>query len=294
MKILIFGGNGFLGNALTSIFDKENIQYYTVSRSNKDSTYNIDISDFDDFTKLPFNFFNVIINCATVLPGKNYLDSIHLNEIYKTNILGSQNICKWMDSQNAIKKIVNCSTLVVIGKPWAFDLDESAKTYPSGNHVIYASSKLTQELIFKTFADTKKIALAQVRFSALYGETMKWNGIVCNLIDQARANKRIDLKNASKVSADFLHVADAAKIIHAAVINGVTGIIHGASGVETSILDLAEMIINKVPYEVQINNNEDDTFREDRSVINITKLKTIINTGKFIEFSQGLDRLMRL
>lgn len=293
MKVLIFGGNGFLGNSLTSILRKEGMECFSISRSDEKSNYNLDISNYEEFSKLPHDYFDAVVNCATVLPGGNYLDNEYLDKIYKTNILGTQNICKWIETQPSIKKIINCSTLVVVAKPWPLNLSEDAATYPSGNHVLYCSSKLMQELLFKTFAASKNISLSQIRFSALYGETMNWSGLICNLIDQARKYKKISLKNASKVSADFLHVDDASKIIAATLNKSLEGIINGASGKETSILKLAEIIAGQFDEAVEIENNEDDNFSEDRAVVSVGRLKQIIDTDKFLDLQIGIQKMMK-
>jgi len=153
------------------------------------------------------------VNCATILPGGDYLDPEYLKNIYKTNILGTQNICNWIDKQNTIKNIINCSTLVIANKPWTIPLTEEINTYPKGKHVLYCTSKLTQELLFTTFAENKSINLAQIRFSTLYGKNMKWSGVICNFIDQVKNSNCINLTNGTKISADFLYIEDAAKII---------------------------------------------------------------------------------
>ena len=293
MRVLVFGGNGFLGNALNLESSKENILYYSVSRSNKNSNYCVDISDFETFSILPQNYFDAVVNCATVLPGGNYLDSNYLDKIYKTNILGSQNICKWIESQTSIKKIINCSTLVVVAKPWPKFLSETEVTYPTGNHVLYSGSKLMQELIFKTFANNSQKDLTQIRFSALYGETMNWSGLICNLIDQAKLNNKIILKNASKVSADFLYVNDAAKIIIAALNSKYVGILNGASGNNTTILELANTISNNFGDNLVIENTDDPNFLEDSAVISLEKLQTIIDTKSFLSLSDGIKRMLQ-
>ena len=292
MKILVFGGNGFLGSALTSILNTEGFEYFTVSRFDNKSNFNLDISKSEEFSKLPLNYFDIIVNCASVLPGGSYLDDNYLEKIYKTNILGTQNICNWINKQQSIKKIINCSTLVVVGKPWSLNLTENEMTYPTGNHVLYCSSKLNQELLFKTFATSKGITLSQIRFSALYGETMNWSGLLCNLIDQARIKKKIYLKNATKVSSDFLHVDDASKIILALIKNNFEGIINGATGIETTILKIAEAIVEKFPETIEIINEESDNFQFDRSLICVDKLKTIIDVESFINFSDGIQKMI--
>lgn len=292
MKILIFGANGFLGKETTELLKCNDFEVFTISRINKNCDYNLDISNFKDFSVLPNNFFDVIINCATVLPGGNYLDNDYLDKIYKTNVLGSQNICKWIDGQQSIKKIINCSTLAVAQKPWKIDLDETVETYPHGNHVLYSSSKLMQELLFKTLAESNKIDLVQIRFSALYGKSMNWNGIICNLIDQAKNKKGINLTNATKVFADFLNVKDAAKIILDTIQKPIIGILNAASGKEISILNLAEMIANNCVDNIEIKNNESENIEISRAKINIDKLNKYIDTSNFIHINEGIKALL--
>jgi UDP-glucose 4-epimerase len=273
MRVLIFGGNGFLGNSLTSLLKKEDYKCFTVSRSKTVSDYNLDVSKYEEFSNLPLNFFDVIINCATVLPGGHYLDNEYLEKIYKTNVLGTQNICKWIKEQYSIKKIINCSTLAVVAKPWPLYLSEKAITYPVGNHVLYCSSKLNQELIFKTFASLNDIILTQIRFSALYGEEMNRNGLICKLIDQAKNNKKICVTNASQVSSDFLYVEDASKIILAAIRKDLKGVVNGASGVESSILKIAKIISENSSEYIEIENEENESFKNDRTVVSVEVLK---------------------
>lgn len=294
MRVLVFGGNGFLGKSLTTVLNNASIECFTVSRSDRNSNFNLDISDYSTFSKLPIEYFDAVINCATVLPGGNYLDSDYLERIYKTNILGTQNICKWIEIQHSVKKIINCSTLVVVGKPWPLFLSEKEVTYPTGNHVLYCSSKLTQELLFKTFALSKNILLTQVRFSALYGEKMNWSGLICNLIDQAKTQKKISLKNASKVAADFLYVDDAANILLAAIQKDIEGIVNGASGKETTILELATIISHQFVETIQIENFEDAGFTVDRALINVDRLNTIIDSKKFVTLEEGINKMIKL
>jgi UDP-glucose 4-epimerase len=294
MKILIFGGSGFLGNAFSSLLIKKGIAFSTVSRKDSEATYLLDISDFHSFKSIPNNKYNVIVNCATVLPGGDYLDNDYLESIYKTNIKGSQNICKWINGQSSVKKIINCSTLAVVAKPWPIGLNEKVNTYSSGNHVLYSSSKLTQELLFKTFSETKKINLTQIRFSALYGPFMKKEGLIFNLIDQASKNHKIKLTNASMVSADFLHVNDAAKIILAAIKKNINGIVNGASGIEITILQMAKVIKECFPNNIEIENIENPSFVENRSCIDVNKLKTIFAIKDFIKIKEGINEMIKL
>ncbi|MBT7624016.1 MAG: NAD(P)-dependent oxidoreductase [Flavobacteriaceae bacterium] len=295
MNVLIFGGSGFLGSEITELLKQKNINCYSASSNNLNSDYKIDISKIGSFDKLPKNFFNIIINCATILPGKDFLDKENLDNTYKTNILGTQNICNWIKKQSSVDKIVNCSTLVVNSKPWKISITENEESYCHGNHIVYSNSKLFQELLFKTFSEKYSIDLAQVRFSALYGNKMPKVGLLWNLINEIKTTNKIKIKNSKNVSVDFLNVIDASKIILNIINNKkALGIINGASGVETSIYDLGNIIKNIFNNNNKpvLYNKEDQNYTVDRSKVSVDKLKEIIDVSKFISIDEGIKKLL--
>lgn len=291
MKVLIFGATGFLGQEICNLFKLQYIDFATVSRS-ESADFKIDIANYNDFEILP-NDFTTIINCATTLPGNNYLDSEYLDKIYQSNILGSQNICKWIKSQKKITKIINCSTMVVANKPWDIGINECANTYPTGNHVLYCGSKLMQELLFDTFAKEHNIDLVQLRFSTIYGNNMAWSGIICNFIDQAKTHNKIELSNGEKVSADFLNVIDAARIVLASIQKYSTGIINAASGTETFLMDLANIVAENFQDCKVINSNQLPEIEENRSVISTDKLSEMIAIDSFISLENGIKKMLK-
>lgn len=292
-NVLIFGGSGFLGTEINNLLNKNQFNCYTASFNNSKSDYKIDISNIDSFKHIPHNYFNIIINCATILPGKDFLDLDNLNKTFKTNILGTQNICNWIKNQTKIKKIINCSTLIVNRKPWKISMTEKEETYNFGKHVVYANSKLFQELLFKTFCEKYPIELAQVRFSALYGKEMPRNGLIWNLINEINETNKINLKNSKKTTIDYINVVDAAKIVLNTLTNHkAIGIINGVSGKEISIFNLAKIIKNNFKNS-KLNNLEDEYYKSSRSKISTVKLQTIINIDEFISLDTGINDLIK-
>lgn len=288
MKVLIFGGNGLVGVALQKFLKEKNVEFHSASRKS-----GIDISNIEDFTKLQRDDFDIVVNLATTLPGGDYLDSDYLEKIYKVNILGVQNICKWITGQNTIKKIINASTLVVNKKPWKLGLTEEDCRFPTGNHVLYSCSKLFQESILSTFSEKNNIPIAHLRFSAVYGKGMPKQGILIDFLNKAANNYVLNLKNGTKVSADFINVYDVASVIYEACIQPVTGVLNVASGEETFVEDLAKIAVRITNSSSIISNTEEEKFLEDRAVINISKLKTFIDADKFIKLEDGLKALIK-
>ncbi len=290
MKILIFGGEGFVGKSLKMLLERNNIEYLSVSRSSEKT---VDISNFEDFFKIKENYFDIVVNCATILPNGYYLDSVYLNKILKTNIIGAQNICKWVQKQLRIKRIINCSTLVVANKPWPVDMNERYSNPPIGNHVLYSSSKLFQESIFETFGVLNDIEVINLRFSAIYGMEMPWSGILCSLIDKAVKNEKISLSNGDFVSFDFINVCDVSDIILKFIFDGEKGIYNIASGEEIYLLELANLIIELSNSKSIIENSNQDNAVLNRSKIDISKLKKQFPTKELLSIEQGIRQLIK-
>ncbi|MFV8465659.1 NAD-dependent epimerase/dehydratase family protein [Flavobacterium sp. LB1P62] len=294
MNVLVFGGNGFLGVEIENELKNTNHIFFSASR-NILNKYQIDISNYEEFSNLPDDFFDIVINCATVLPGGNVLDNDYLNKIYNTNILGAQNICKWITTQKSVKKIINCSTLVVIKKPWIYDVTEHAPTYPVGNHVLYCSSKLMQELLIDTVATKNNIDFVNVRFSAIYGDGMPKSGVIWALCQQAKNNSVIKILNGNKVSFDFIHVKDAAKTLIALIESkNSNGILNVASGIETSLFKLATIVKNNFSEPIAIENNDETNFIPNLSKVNVDKLNTVINTNGFLDLTEEINRIFKV
>lgn len=287
MKVLIFGGNGLLGREIHKLLLSKGITVDTVSRNN--ATFNFDISNLESFKLISGNIYDYVINAAAILPGKTYLDSNYLECIYRTNILGSQNICSWINKQTSIKKIINCSTLAVNNKPWPLYMTEDYLSLPTGNHVLYCMSKLMQEALFETLSNSKNIPVVHLRFSALYGPNMKWEGVIANFIDNSYKGK-IEMYNGNKVFADFLHVFDASRIVQNAILSDITGVVNAVSGCEISLYELA-MHIRKY-INVEVVNIDADSFTPSRALISTDKLCKIIDVSSFKSISIGLKEII--
>ena len=295
MKYLIFGAGGFLGSTLVKHLKEKGETVYPVKRSAKDAAYAVDITSPEQFGVVDVQP-DIVINCASALPDseKAFSDPIYLRQLYETNVIGAANIMNWAASRN-IKKVINCSTLVVVGKPWPVPLKEGDNTYPLGAHVGYSASKLSQELVMSSIADAHHIDLLHLRISALYGPHMKAGGILTKLISQAAAKEAISLTNGNNVTFDFLQVDDAASIIYHLSKAGFwpERVINLASGEEVSLLALAETIYELSGSPKGLIANVDNDYFSSRAQVDTSLLEkhiagTGISTKPFAEKVKGM------
>lgn len=293
-NVLLIGANGFLGKTFWNFMkdEKTDFKLYTSSRSGGETDFQLDISDFATFAQLPKEHIHIVVNCAAKLPDSDFLDNSFLNQLFQANILGAQNICKWISTQQSIESIINCSSLSVVAKPWPAQMTEDAMTYPYGKNVLYGGSKLLKELIFRTTGLNFEKRVVNIRLSSLYGMKMIWGGVLCNFIDKAIKSKEIKLTNGNMIFADFLHINDAARVIYNLLTSGYDGILNCGSGHETSLLKLAVEISEAFNDDVLVSN-KDLINEKSRASIDLSRLNKIVDTSKFITLREGIDELIQ-
>ncbi|WP_224999058.1 NAD(P)-dependent oxidoreductase [Cesiribacter sp. SM1] len=292
MTYFVIGAGGFLGSTLVKYLQQQGEEVYYSKRSvgagDSANACALNITDATQFTSVKAKP-DVVINCASALPDpyKVFNDPAYLEQLFSTNVLGGANIMNWAAAEK-IPRVINCSTLVVVGKPWPVPLKEGEKTYPKGGHVGYSASKLSQELVMSSIAEANGLSLLHLRISALYGPGMKAGGILHKLIGQAAAKENINLTNGNRVSFDFLHVDDAVKAIaHLAKLDEwPEQVINLASGEEITLMELAEVICEQTGCSKEKIINKDDPHFSSRAKVDISLLEKYlqgsgINTGLF-------------
>lgn len=289
MKVLIIGHTGFLGSKLYQFLTAKGHEVIGASRSKKfDSDIFLDVTDAQSFENIK-STPNLIINCAACLPSPVLFSETYSKNCFEVNAIGALNIGNYA-AKNAVPRLIQCSTLSVVGKPWPVDLNENASTIPVGNQAVYGSSKLSGELLLQSICKSNT-ELTILRFSALYGPTMPWVGVICNFIDQVKNNQRILLSNGGSVYADFLFIDDAVDCIERIVTSKQSGIFNIASGEETSLLMLAKAIRGVVNQQADISNTSSADALALRAKISIKKFLTTSPDKKFVELQKGIQLL---
>jgi UDP-glucose 4-epimerase len=294
MKYLIFGGTGLVGKKLAEYIEDQGDEVKTVSRSGKDGSIALDIRKESEFTKIDF-YPDVIVNCASQIPvnGKTSKDPVFLKELFQTNVIGAVNIANWA-VKNKVTKIINCSTLVVVKKPWPDFLSETYFRIPDGPHVGYCMSKLSQEQIMSECVINSNTKLLHVRISAVYGEEMLQEGIIFKLLQKLENDQEILLTDGDKNTLDLIHAEDVSRSIYALSDEDFKlKIVNLASGKQISILALANLLKEITGSESIIVNNLTNNPASTAN-INVEKLKGLIGNiyNDFIPLEKGLKSLI--
>lgn len=294
MKFLIFGSTGFIGKHLSQFLKIQGHEVFCISKSGNNNSMAVDVSDEKAFFEINF-LPDIIVNCASRIPksGKTSKDPRFLKELFLTNVIGATNISNWA-VQKGIAKIINCSTLVVVKKPWPKLLTEDYSNVPDGPHVGYCMSKLSQEQVMNEIIKGSNTKLLHVRLSSVYGIGMIEEGIIFNLLKKLKENAEIKI-TTSENTLDFINIVDVCKSINALGISDFeNGIINLTNGKPISLRRLVgtlkDITGSKSPI---IYHNSDDPISE----ANISVQKLINCIGKlyneFMPFEEGLKSLIR-
>jgi UDP-glucose 4-epimerase len=134
-------------------------------------------------------------------------------------------------------------------------VDESTLPWPISP---YGASKLCGEAYCHAFAGSFGLSVVALRFANVYGPVSEHKkGVVTNFIKHALRREPIVIYGDGTASRDFLYVDDLCDGIRAAVEAPLDDeVIHLASGEETSIDELARLVLDLTRAEVPIRYEE--------------------------------------
>lgn len=288
MKILLTGGNGFIGSHIAKqLLDRgdEVIIYDNFSTSMKSEDFSHQSSeeqnspttddrrlttvegDLQDSKKLPESLQGVdaVIHLASFISVeesvKNPLKYV------KNNIEGAANLLVAM-REAGVKKIVFSSSATVYGSPKTLPLDETA---PLSAANPYAASKIAIEALCESFSQTDGFDVTILRYFNPYGpgeNHQPETHAIPNFINAALNHQPIPLYWKGETVRDFIYIDDLAAA-HVAVLSSKAGqgsmggrgskggeyqVFNVSTGTGTKIIDIVNKLSDIVGYKIEIND----------------------------------------
>jgi UDP-glucose 4-epimerase len=148
-------------------------------------------------------------------------------------------------------KLIYLSSAAVYGNPNKLpicEMDDSAPISPYGFH------KSICENLCKEYVKVYGLQIAIARIFSAYGPGLR-RQVVWDITYKALNQKELFLQGTGQESRDFIHVGDVARAIYciAQKSNFEAEIFNLASGTETTIKNLAELITSKLERDIVIN-----------------------------------------
>ncbi len=286
MKIIVFGGNGFIGKHLVNILKKKHDLYIYGNSEFSKKRKNLIKYTKKNFLKI---IFKIKPDVIFFLSGNSYPNNTLNDSLYdfKLNNLVIQELLCAMSIVGYNKLFFYASSIAVYG---SVNLNKSVtekhKLNPESN---YGISKILAEKQIKYFSKKSKFFSIILRFSSVYGPGLK-RQIVYEIIKQSLTGNSIKLKGSISDSRQLLYVKDCAKILEALinVKHYKFQIYNVAGGRKVKIYKLIknlEKVLNKKIKFIFLNKIKNPSL----PALSNKKLLKKIGKINFVKFKIGLD-----
>jgi dTDP-glucose 4,6-dehydratase len=264
MKILITGGAGFQGSHLTeSLLQKGHD--VTILNTYSDQT-DRNIANFKNDARIIFGSITDKTIVDKTVRGQDAVfhlaANINVDESLKnpesflaSNVLGTHHVIEAVRAYNC--RLIHASTCEVYGDGQTLKdtelLDETAELSPNSP---YAASKAAADRWCSAYHKSFETRVTIVRPFNIYGERQKsgtFGALIPIFVRKALSGVTLSVYGTGEATRDYLHVSDLVAaynlVLEHEELDGKA--INFASGVNTSVKDIAEYIAEKLGAQIE-------------------------------------------
>lgn len=304
MKILVTGGAGFIGSYVVKmLLEKDHIVeiFDNLSKSSIEKVKELenlgalftkgDIRDFEILRDILKKDFELVIHLAA---KTRVIDSINFpEETHDVNVTGTLKILMaCVDS--GVKNVIAASSGAVYGDSKKLPLSEELPMIPISP---YGASKSAVEHYLQSFSHSYDMNCIALRFSNVYGigQSPEYAGVITKFMENIRKNEPIEIFGDGSNTRDFVSIDDVTYGINMAIskISGKKGSSYNiATGIKTSINELAELMLEISGKTVKIIHSESRKGEIEHSYASIDKAKHELNYLPKISLKEGLKKIL--
>ncbi len=274
-KILITGGRGFLGRRLLERLTKDH-QINTF-----DIIDGLDITDSKQLADY-IKDNDIIVHLAAVA-DLNYARE-HPQETMNINVLGTINVLEACRKYQ--KPLIFISTCCVYGNQKNHPSTEESCPNPTE---IYAYSKLAGENLVLGYHKQFGIQYNILRLATFYGPDMRPALAPYIFFKKVINNEPIEIHGDGRQTRTFTYVDDIVEGIVATITSEIWNeVINISTEEETSVLDLAKMIMEIVGREVPLKFVADRPGQIKKEQISAQKAKALLDWEAKVSIKEGL------
>jgi UDP-glucose 4-epimerase len=199
-------------------------------------------------------------------------------------------------AQAGVKKVIAASSASVYGLAEEFPTSEHHHSY--NNRTVYGAAKTFNEGLLRSFHETYGLDYVTLRYFNVYGPRMDVYGAYTEVL--IRWMERIDagqpplILGDGKQTMDFVYVEDVARAnILAAQADVTDEICNVASGVETSLNDLATALLRVMESDLQPEYGPERKVNGvSRRLADTSKARRLLNFETRVPLEEGLRQMV--
>ncbi|MGI8667895.1 MAG: NAD-dependent epimerase/dehydratase family protein [Jatrophihabitans sp.] len=231
-----------------------------------------------------------VIHFAAVSINKSQADP---DESMDINMIGNENVFAAAAAEG-VRRLVYASTASVYGEPDRLPMHEDDTLHPL---TPYCISKRAGEDLLGFYQRSKGLNWIALRFFNVYGPGQKttayYTSVINHFVNRLRNGQPPVIDGKGEQSMDFIHVHDIATAVVAALVAERGNVpINIGTGIDTSVADLARILIEAVGVDVEPQFNPRDVLVSRRAA-DIARAKEYLGWEPTIDVKDGMIDLVR-
>lgn len=272
-KIIITGGNGFIGSFLgEKLCDSGNKVISLDTSFNPDKKIESFAGNISD-SKLLENIIDkgdVVVHLAcSSIPA---ISEANQKKDIEENLLGTINLLEVLREKQVSKLVYLSSGGTVYGNTLKKPVRESDETHPKNSH---GALKISIEKYIGVYGHLYGLQSVIIRPGNVYGRTFAANkqfGAVDVFLQKALNSEPISIWGDGSIVRDYIHVSDVVDFIIKAISNNsVSGIFNLGTGKGTSQRELVKIIEKILEKKVKVIYTPKRSFDVKHNVLDISK-----------------------
>jgi UDP-glucose 4-epimerase len=231
-----------------------------------------------------------VIHLAAVSINKSLADPY---ESIGINLVGSQNVFA-AAADHGVRRVVFASSASVYGNPQKIPMHEDDRLNPL---TPYCISKRTGEDLLAFYQRERGLSWIALRYFNVYGEGQKttayYTSVINHFVARLRNGEAPIIDGKGEQSMDFIHVHDIARATVLALESDAANMpINVGTGIDTSVAQLARMLIDAVGIDVEPQFNPRDVLVSRRAA-DTRRAKTALGFQPTITVEEGMTNLVK-
>ncbi|HJJ42323.1 MAG TPA: SDR family oxidoreductase, partial [Methanocorpusculum sp.] len=318
MKYLVTGGAGFIGsNIVKALLERDDsviiiddfsqiskeicrsrlgklIEEYKTSEKGESKLKIITGSVTD--TKLldkicSENKIDGIFHLAAIASVQKSIDDpIKSNQV---NAVGTLNILT-AAKNHKIRKVVFSASAAAYGDNPIFPKKETMQTEPLSP---YAVQKITSEMYCRIFSELYGVKTVSLRYFNVFGPGQDPNGeyaaVIAKFTEKITKHQSPTIYGSGEQTRDFVYVKDVVDANLLSMDSEITGLFNIGTGIQTSLNDLAEMIMKAAGIKADIIYEKARDGDILYSVADISKAKKILGYSPKYTIEDGIKETVK-
>jgi UDP-glucose 4-epimerase len=231
-----------------------------------------------------------VIHFAAVSINKSQADP---DESMDINMIGNHNVFA-AAADEGVRRLVFASSASVYGDPEKLPMHEDDMLHPL---TPYCISKRAGEDLLGFYERRNGLSWIALRFFNVYGPGQKttayYTSVINHFVNRLRNGQPPVIDGRGEQSMDFIHVHDIARATVAALECEQDNVpVNVGTGIDTSVADLAEILIEAVGADVKPEFNPRDVLVSRRAA-DTTRSKEVLGWEPTIDVRTGMIDLVR-